>query len=91
MAHSHYVMDLYYAAADGSDNLQREVMRIEAANDEEALEEAVRINGWRQPARYEVRAMTKSARTGHRVVFASPLAEPAKADADEAAAGQINI
>ena len=75
MAHSHYVMDLYYA--DGNAGaLRREVLRITAADDDEAISEASRINDWRQPVRYEVRAITKAARANHRVVFASVVAEP---------------
>jgi hypothetical protein len=78
MAHSHYVMDLYYD--DGNpDALRREVLRITAADDTEAMSEASRINMWRQPVRYEVRAITKAARANHRVVYAS-VAEPVLPD-----------
>jgi hypothetical protein len=76
MAHSHYVMDLYFPDSH-ADAMRREVLRITAADDDEAMSEASRINGWRQPARYEVRAITKAARANHRVVFASVVAEPA--------------
>ena len=77
MAHSHYVMDLYYRQEGAKpDALHREVMRIVAADDAEAIEEAGRISSWRMPARYDVRAIVKSARTGHRLVHASAT-EPA--------------
>ena len=57
MAHSHYVMDLYYD--DGARDLRREVLRITAHDDDEATSEAIRIFGWRRPVRYEVRAIAK--------------------------------
>lgn len=79
MAHSHYVMDLYYADA-GTDALRREVLRIVAHDDGEAVSEASRINSWRQPVRYEVRAIAKAARANHRLVYASVAVEPALAD-----------
>jgi hypothetical protein len=75
MAHSHYVVDLYYD--DGAPDLRREVLRITAHDDDEATSEAIRIFGWRRPVRYEVRAIAKGGRTGHRVVrsfSASPSA-----------------
>jgi hypothetical protein len=72
MAHSHYVMDLYFD--DGTRDLRREVLRITAHDDDEAIGEATRIFGWRFPVKYAVRAITKGARTGHRVVhsFTAP-------------------
>ncbi len=74
MAHSHYVMDLCYD--DGNpEALRREVLRITAADDDEAIAEASRISSWRHPARYDVRAIAKAARSNHRVVFASELIE----------------
>ena len=89
MSHSHYVMDLYFPEGN-ADALRREVLRITAADDDEAISEASRINGWRQPARYEVRAITKAARANHRVVYASVVAEPAPeedAEPPESSAG----
>jgi hypothetical protein len=81
MAHSHYVMDLYHD--DGNPNaLRREVLRITASDDAEAISEASRINTWRQPVRYDVRAIAKAARANHRLVHAF-VAEPT-AFADEA-------
>jgi hypothetical protein len=75
MAHSHYVMDLYHDDGNAS-ALRREVLRITAGDDTEAISEASRINSWRQPVRYEVRAIAKAARANHRLVHAS-IAEPA--------------
>jgi hypothetical protein len=75
MAHSHYVMDLYQDDGN-SDVLRREVLRIDAADDAEAISEADRINSWRLPVRYGVRAIAKSSRTNHRLVHASVIAEP---------------
>ena len=86
MAQSHYVLDLYYAGDDDTDVLRREVMRIEARDDAEAVEEGSRISGWRHPVRFDVRAITNSARTGDRLVHtAAPAVEsrPAKAAAGE--------
>ncbi len=89
MAHSHYVVDLFYPGETSRpEDLRRDVMRIEADSDEAAIEEAVRISSWREPVRYEVRAIVKGARTGHRLVHASASrAEPAAA-ADVATDGQ---
>ena len=84
MAHSHYVMDLYHN--DGNPAaLRREVLRITAADDIEAMSEASRINDWRQPVRYEVRAIAKAARANHRLVHASvvePTAVPDEVPTD---------
>ena len=74
MAHSHYVIDFYYPAGGKPDAMRREVMRIEAASDAEATEEAIRISGWRHPVRFDVRAITNSVRTGDRLVHASVAA-----------------
>lgn len=75
MAHSHYVMDLYHD--DGNPNaLRREVLRITASDDTEAISEANRISGWRHPVRYDVRAIAKAVGANHRLVYAS-VAEPA--------------
>lgn len=69
-------MDLYHD--DGDPNaLRREVLRITASDDIEAISEANRISGWRQPVRYEVRAIAKAARANHRLVHASVVVEPA--------------
>jgi hypothetical protein len=36
----------------------------------------IRISGWRQAARYEVRPITKAVRANHRLPFASVVAGP---------------
>ena len=69
MAHVHYVLDLYFPEGSKPDQFRREVLRIEAANDREAVAEGVRVNGWRQPSYYRVRAIKTSARSGDVVLF----------------------
>lgn len=84
MAHSHYVLDLYYAGDSDPEKLRREVMRIEAQDDDEAIQEGIRVSGWRHPVRFDVRAITNSARTGDRLVHTAttaPEAEPTEAPA----------
>jgi len=82
MAHSHYVLDLFYPVRPGSDQLRREVLRIEAENDEVALAEGVRIDGWRKPQFYQVRAIRNSSRAGDKVLFTSqvPESDPVEAE-----------
>ena len=87
MAHSHYVVDLYYATDGKPDQLRREVLRIESATDAEATEEAIRMSGWRHPVRFDVRAITNSVRTGDRLVHSSVAVSEAE-DAGEPAAAQ---
>jgi hypothetical protein len=72
MAHSHYVLDMYYANDGDIEPLRREVMRIEAHDDAEAIEEATRISGWRHPIRFDVRAISSLTRTGDRLVHSAP-------------------
>lgn len=85
MAHSHYVLDLYYAGDRKTDALRREVMRIEAHDDAQAIEEGTRISGWRHPIRFDVRAISNSARTGNRLVHTTVTAvELAEATAGHA-------
>lgn len=76
MARSHYVMDLFYPATDGSDRLRREVLRIESENDEAALAEGQRIDGWRKTEFYQIRAIHNSSRAGDKVIFSSQVEEP---------------
>ncbi|MEO7224292.1 MAG: hypothetical protein ABIY37_17625 [Devosia sp.] len=73
MAHSHYVIDLFYREAEGSDRFRREVLRIEAADDAEAIAEAVRVDTWRNTDYYAVRAINGSARSADRVVHTSEV------------------
>ena len=86
MAHSHYVVDLFYREAEGSDRFRREVLRIEAANDDEATTEAARLDSWRKTDYYLVRAINGSARSADRVVFTSKIAD---APSDESATIEI--
>jgi hypothetical protein len=87
MAHSHYVLDLYYAGVGDIDLLRREVMRIEARDDAAAIEEGIRISGWRHPVRFDVRAITNSARKGDRLVHTAAV----EAQHSEAAAGDTVV
>lgn len=86
MPHSHYVMDLYYRESEASDRFQREVLRIDAADDEAAAAEGKRIDAWRKTGYYIIRAIQTSARSGDRVIYTSrvddvvaPEAPPADA------------
>jgi hypothetical protein len=78
MAHSHYVLDLYYPGDGNTDLLRREVMRIDAGDDAEAVKEGTRISGWRHPVRFDVRAITNSARKGDRLVYTAATAVEAQ-------------
>jgi hypothetical protein len=77
MAHSHYVIDLFYREAEGSDRFRREVLRIEAADDAAAIAEAVRVDGWRNTDYYIIRAINGSARSADRVVHSTQPADDA--------------
>ena len=82
MAHSHYVMDLYFRADERSDRLVRDVLRIEAKDDEEALAEGRRVDGWRMTHHYDIRAIQSPARAAHKLVYSSPVREaPAPVEA----------
>lgn len=78
MAHSHYVIDSYFS--EGSATPRREVMRIVADNDTDALVEAKRLDGWKQSSFYEVRSINSSARSGDKVIFTSRVEEPVPSD-----------
>lgn len=81
-AHSHYVLDLFYREAEGSDKFRREVLRIEATDDADAMAEAERVNSWRNTDYYQVRAIKGTARTADRIVFTSQIAEAPASGAD---------
>ncbi len=76
MTHSHYVMDLYFPDERRPEGLRRDVMRIFAENDAEAVAEAERINGWKQPAHYDIRSIRNSARSGDKLIFTSRISPP---------------
>jgi hypothetical protein len=80
MPHSHYVMDLYFREDEQSDRYRREVLRIEAGDDEAAVAEGERIDGWRQTGYYTVRAIQTSSRTNDRVIYSSRIEDPPVAD-----------
>ena len=68
MAHSHFVMDLYYREVRDPDLFRRDVLRIEAKDDREAEAEGRRIGAWRKPAFFAVRAI-QTAKNHARVIF----------------------
>jgi len=72
MSHSHYVMDLYFPEDNGSGRLRREVLRIVARSDEEALGECRRVDSWKKCHHYDLRAITGTARSADRVMYSSP-------------------
>jgi hypothetical protein len=72
MAHSHYVMDLYFPDDAHPERPHREVLRIVADSDEAAITEGKRVNGWRKPRSFQIRSITSSTRSGDKVVFLSP-------------------
>ena len=67
--------------SEGSATPRREVMRIVADNDTDALVEAKRLDGWKQSSFYEVRSINSSARSGDKVIFTSRVEEPVPSDA----------
>lgn len=77
MPHSHYVMDLYYLEDARTDRYRREVLRIEASDDAEAAAEGQRIDSWRQPGYYTVRAIQTASRNNDRLIHSSRVEEPA--------------
>jgi len=80
MAHSHYVMDLYFPPVGRSNTPRHEALRIVADDDDAAVLEAKRINVWRKPETFGVRAIRTSARSGDRVIYTSPAATEALPD-----------
>jgi DNA-binding transcriptional regulator of glucitol operon len=71
MAHSHYVMDLYYPQGSDPDRFRREVLRIDAKDDEAAEAEGRRVGAWRKPAYFVMRSIQTSARNREREIFDS--------------------
>jgi hypothetical protein len=86
MAHVHYVMDLYFPQNDRTDQFRRDVLRIHAESDAEAVAEAHRVNGWRNSSHYRIRSIRTASRSGDVVVFDS-LGEADHPRGDEASAG----
>lgn len=71
MARAHYVLDLFFVMNDRSNDLRREVVRIAAKDDAEALAEGVRISGWKKAERFDIRSIRTSARADDRMVHVS--------------------
>ena len=80
MAHSHYVMDLYFSAVGNSDKLRREVLRLDAKDDDDAMAEGQRINGWRNAHHFDLRAIQTSGKVGSRLVYSSAALAPTPED-----------
>ena len=76
----HYVVDLYYPDAKRPDQFRREVLRIDALDDSEAIAEGLRISDWREPSHYRVRAIKTSARSADIILVETEPkgAEPAE-------------
>lgn len=87
MAHSHYVMDLYYPEREGSNRYTREVLRIDAADDEAAEAEGKRIDAWRKSGYFTVRAIKGSARSDDRLIYSSRVEAPGDDASIELASG----
>jgi hypothetical protein len=75
MPHSHYVLDLYYLEDAKPDRRQHEALRLVADNDAAAIAEGKRIDTWKKSRSFQIRAITSSARSGDRIVFASAPVE----------------
>jgi len=82
VAHSHYVMDLYFPTAGKP---RREALRLDVEDDEAAVTEAKRVSLWRKPASFQVRSIKTTARSGDRLIYNS---EPAVQAADANPAGE---
>lgn len=85
MAHSHYVMDLYFPADAGSARPRREALRIVADDDAAAIAEAQRIDQWKHTKSFQVRSIRNSARSGDKVIYNS---KPADDETEVAPAAQ---
>jgi hypothetical protein len=79
VAHSHYVMDSYFHGDTAKP--RREVMRIVASNEKEAVSEAKRLDRWKQSTFYDIRSINSSARSGDKVIFTSRPDGPIAANA----------
>ena len=75
MAHSHYVMDIYFPDSASRDGFRREALRIDAADDDEALAECKRIDTWKRPSFYQVRSIRATTRSSDKVIYSSRAAE----------------
>ena len=73
-------MDLYYPESEGSDRFRREVLRIDAPDDAGAEAEGKRIDAWRKPGYFIVRAIQTSARSGDRVIYTSQIEKKSSPD-----------
>jgi hypothetical protein len=65
------VIDLYYADPGARDGFRREVLRIDVADDDEAIAEAKRVDQWRKTDFFEIRAIRNSVRSGDKLIFST--------------------
>jgi hypothetical protein len=65
------VIDLYYADPAARDGFRREVLRIDVADDDEAIAEGKRADEWRKSSFYEIRAIRNSVRSGDKMIFST--------------------
>jgi hypothetical protein len=71
MSHSHYVMDFYFAEARRPGGFRREVLRVVAIDDAEAVAEGRRIDEWKKSSYYQIRSIVTSARSGDKLIYSS--------------------
>ena len=71
MAHSHYVLDLYFHNDAHPDRPHHEVLRIAADGDEAAATEGKRISRWRKPESFKVRSIRSASRNGDKLIYES--------------------
>lgn len=71
MSHLHYVMDLYFPDEAHADGHRREVLRIDAHDDETARVEAGRVDRWKRPEFYHLRAIRSAVRSGDKMIYDS--------------------
>jgi hypothetical protein len=64
-------MDLYYTDEKSRDGFRREALRMDVADDAEAVTEGQRVEQWRKPAFFEIRAITNSARSGDKLIHST--------------------
>jgi hypothetical protein len=65
-------MDSYFSNGVEASGFRRETLRMDdLADDTTAIAEGERIQGWKRPVFYEIRAIMTSARSRDRLVYSS--------------------
>lgn len=85
MAHSHYVLDLFFQQGSDPDRYRHEVLRIDGNDDDAALAEGRRVDAWRKPDYFVVRAIKTTARNHVRELYDSRSAHATSAETAQAA------